>query len=144
VIENLTNSTAIPVLERLLQFSAQRHRIISNNIANLPTPGFRPADVSVQDFQRQLGKAIDARRAGDSEAPADLVLRSSREVEVIEDRLILHPQPLGENILFHDRNDRDVERSMQALVEIFMTYRAAAQLLKNRMDDLHTAIRERL
>lgn len=127
-----------------MQFSAQRHRIITNNIANLSTPGFRPQDVSVEAFQEQLAKAVDERRAGDTSFAGDLPLRSSREVKVQPDGLMLQPQPIGENIMFHDGNDRDVERTMQDLVENFMTFRAAAQLLKTRFDAISTAIRERL
>ena len=58
--------------------------------------------------------------------------------------MILHPQPVGDNILFHDGNDRSVERIMQDLVENFMTYRMAAQFLRSRLDQISTAIRERV
>ena len=46
MIDGLNNADALPVLERVLQFAGQRHRLIVNNIANLNTPGFRPMDVS--------------------------------------------------------------------------------------------------
>ena len=58
--------------------------------------------------------------------------------------LVLHPEAMGANVLFHDRNDRDVERIMQELVENFMTFRFAADLLKSRFDLINTAIRERI
>ena len=144
MINGLTNSEAIPVLERLMQFAGQRHRILSNNIANLSTPGFRPADVSVKDFQGQLAQAIDARNRPHHESAGDLPLRSTRQVEVLQTGLKLNPAPIGENILFHDQNDRDVERTMQGLVENFMAFRTAAQLLRSRFDLLNTAIRERM
>jgi flagellar basal body rod protein FlgB len=181
----LTNSDGIPALERLVQFTGQRHRLILNNIANLSTPGFRPSDVSPQAFQAQLAEAIDASRSaapapaqdlfeldpgegGDDTAPfvamppgsalgidapapgavtgaeSALPLRSTREVEAMHDRLVLHPEPTGDNILFHDGNDRSVERVMQSLVENFMAFRTAAQLLRNRLDIINTAIRERI
>jgi flagellar basal-body rod protein FlgB len=143
MIDALTNSSAIPVLERAMQFAGQRHRLITNNIANLSTPGFRPQDVSVAEFQSQLASAIDARRAaGDS--TKELPLRSTEQVEVTPDELVLHPEAAADNILFHDGNDRDVERIMQDLVENFMTFRATAQLLKNRFELLNMAIRERM
>lgn len=144
MIDGVTNSGSVPVLERLLQFTGQRHRIISNNIANLSTPGFRPADVSVTQFQQQLGKAIDARRSDFGAAGGPLDLRSTREIEFHPATMHLKPQPVGDNLLFHDGNDRDVERTMQDLVENFMTYRAATQLLKSRFESLAVAIRERM
>lgn len=170
MIDGLTNSDGIPALQRLMQFTGQRHRIILNNIANLSTPGFRPTDVSPHAFQAQLAEAIDARRVGsplpaalgidDQEgelfgidrsmtgaglgADSALPMRSTREVDALPDRLVLHPEPVGDNILFHDGNDRNVERVVQSLVENFMAYRAAAQLMRNRLEIINTAIRERV
>lgn len=176
MLSALTNSDGIPALERLMQFTGQRHRVILDNIANLSTPGFRPRDVSPEAFQAQLGEAIDAQRTAgaagwslpDIEPPEPpdsdvgflasiaggrgtptrakdaLALRSTSEVEVLADRMILHPEPVGDNILFHDGNDRSVERVMQSLVENFMAYRASAQLLRNRLATISMAIRERI
>jgi flagellar basal body rod protein FlgB len=165
MLDGLTNSDGIAALERLMQFTGQRHRLIVNNVANLSTPGFRPADVSPAAFQRQLGEAIDAKRAGRANAAGAIVgdglfddapgaggaaarqpldLRSTKEIDVTADRMILHPQPVADNILFHDGNDRSVERIMQDLVENFMTYRMAAQFLRSRLDQISTAIRERV
>jgi flagellar basal-body rod protein FlgB len=139
MIENLTIGGSLPVLERVLQFAGARHRLIVGNIANLDTPGYRPVDVSVRGFQEQLGAAIDRARAGGGRArPED-----SAEVEFQRGGLTLHPQPLGENILFHDRNDRDLDRTMQDLVENFMTFRAAAELVRGYFNTLNSAIAER-
>jgi flagellar basal-body rod protein FlgB len=140
MIDVLTTGGSLPVLERLLQFSGQRHRLIVDNIANLDTPGFRPADVSVRGFQEQLGAAIDRSRQGGG---GPLQLQDSPEVEVQPDGLILHPQPAGENILFHDGNDRDLDRTMQDLVENFMTFRAAAELVRGYFGTINSAIAER-
>ena len=139
MIQNLTSGDALPVLERLVQFAGQRHRLIVNNIANLDTPGFRPADVSVRGFQEQLGEAIDeGRQTGRAAQPPD-----SSEVEFRSGGLQLHPEPAGENILFHDDNDRDLDRTMQDLVENFMTFRAASELMRSRFDLINSAIAER-
>lgn len=178
MLDSLTNSDGIPALERLMQFTGQRHRVILDNIANLSTPGFRPRDVSPQAFQAQLAQAIDAQRSGrvagavsmpaqqpralglgrttvSSDAPVSWLASSpgsgsglnvpgSRQIEVHPDRMILHPEPIGENILFHDGNDRNVERVMQSLVENFMAFRASAQLLRSRLSIISTAIRGHL
>ena len=144
MIDGLTTSNAIPVLERLMQFTGQRHKLITNNIANLSTPGFRASDVSVMQFQAQLAKAIDARRGTSNGGDAELKLQSTTEVKIEPDGLTLNPSTLNQNVLFHDGNDRDVERTMQSLVENFMTFRAAAQLLRSRYEALSTAVRERI
>ena len=143
MIGGVTNTEGIATLERLVQFAGQRHRLIVNNIANFDTPGYRPTDVSVKDFQKQLGDAIDARRrTGQTAGP--LGLKDSPQVEFSTHSLVLHPSPIGDNILFHDGNDRDLERTMQDLVENFLTFRLATELIRSRFDLLHTAIAERV
>ena len=143
MIGGVTSTEGIATLERLVQFAGQRHRLIVNNIANIDTPGYRATDVSVEDFQKQLGDAIDERRqAGRPAGP--LELKDSSQVDFSTHSLVLHPSPIGENILFHDGNDRDLERTMQDLVENFLTFRLASELVRNRFDLLHSAISERV
>lgn len=148
MIDGLTNSDAMPALERLMQFAGQRQRLITNNIANLSTPNFLPSDVSVEGFQQQLREAVDARRSGRPGSGAfgggELTLEDSSEVQFLPDTVELHPQPMNDNILFHDGNDRNIERIMQDMVENLMVFRTAAQFHKSRIDLLQTAIRERI
>ncbi|MDG2200235.1 MAG: flagellar basal body rod protein FlgB [Phycisphaerales bacterium] len=141
MIEGVTNGLDLPVLERVIQFAARRQDIIVNNIANISTPDFRPVDVSTSDFQAQLGDAIDQRRGSGG---GDLPMQSTREVQVTEGGLQLNPGPSGDNLLFHDGNDRDLERIMQDLVQNFLVFRTTSELLQNRFDILNTAIRGRI
>ena len=100
--DGLTSGDGLGALERLLQFAGQRHKLIVNNIANLDTPGFRPADVSVRGFQQQLGKAIDeARRNGGALRP-----QNSAEVEFQPDGL-LERKDAG-NIIRRGERDRAI------------------------------------
>ena len=143
MIDGVTNTEGLSVLERLVQFSGQRHRLIVNNIANFDTPGYRLVDVSVQDFQAQLREAIDehgasARRGG------SLNIKGSAQIEFSAGSMTLHPTPIGDNILFHDGNDRDLDRTMQDLVENFLTFRVATELMRSRYDILRSAIAERV
>jgi len=144
MIDGVVNSDAIPVLERMIQFAGSRQRIIANNIANIDTPGFRPRDVSLKDFQAQLGEAIDESRETNGNSGGPLPLRDSQEVDFREHSLRLHPEPAGDNILFHDGNDRNLERMMQDMVENFFAFRTAAQFLRSRFDLIGRAIAERV
>lgn len=143
--DELSSSGEIPALSALLQFSAQRQRLIANNIANINTPDYRPVDVSVADFQQSLKDAIDRRRNQTGGASGDLRFNDTQEVR--QDglgRLVLTPQTPGSNILFHDRNNRDLERLQQAQVENATVYRIAADMLRGRFDLLRSAIAERV
>ena len=144
MIDGLTNSESLPVLEKLMQFAARRQDLIANNLANLSTPNFQPTDVSVSDFQEQLRHAVDSRRSGAIGPATEPQWENSGEVEFANDSVKLNPTPLGENILFHDNNDRSVESLMQDMVENLMAFRTATQLHKSRIDLLNTAIRERM
>jgi flagellar basal-body rod protein FlgB len=143
-IDGLTNSGALPSLERTMQFAARRQELIAHNIANLSTPNFQPLDVSVSSFQTTLADAVDRRRERFGSSRGELELESTREVHITGQGLQLTPQTPSGNILFHDRNNRDLERQMQSMVENLTVFRTAADLFKSRMDLLNTAIRERL
>jgi flagellar basal body rod protein FlgB len=104
MIQGMLNSGAIPALQRLVQFTGARHKVLTNNIANLSTPYFKPADLDTKAFQ---------------------------------------PSATNDNILFHDQNNRDLERTMQRLAENTLTHNAAIELLRSEFDMMRTAIRER-
>jgi flagellar basal-body rod protein FlgB len=144
MIDQLTNADAIPALEAMVQFSGRRQKLISHNIANLSTPSFQPLDVSVAGFQRQLAEAVDRRRETYGGQRGELEIADSREVRQTGIGLELEPRPHGRNILFHDQNNRDLERTMQDLAENVAVFRVASDLLKSRMDLLRSAISERL
>ncbi len=132
MISEVVNAEGVDVLEQLMRFAGRRHRLITNNIANFSTPGVRPADLSVGEFQQRLGRAIDERRSGGG------AVRGPLRIEAVE------PRPAGSNILVHDGSDRDLERTMQSLAENFMTFRLAAELMRSRFDLINSAIRERV
>ncbi len=144
MIDGVINSDAIPVLERLIQFAGQRHKLIVNNIANLSTPDFRPQDLDVKAFQATLAEAVDARRAEHGAGGGVLDVKRTRQLEFSRHGLKINPRAAGENILFHDRNDRNLERIMQDLVENASTFRMAADFMRSRFDLINTAIRERI
>jgi flagellar basal-body rod protein FlgB len=144
MIDGLDNAGSLPVMQRVVQFAARRHGLIADNMANLTTPGFRPVDVSVTDFQQALGEAIDVRRDRGQERFGPLKVASTRSVSVRDGQLELVPEPIGDNLLFQDGNDRSLERLMQDLVENFLTYRTAVELMNNQFDMLDVAIRGRI
>jgi len=144
MIAGLLDSGAMPTLERTVQFAGARHKKLVANIANFSTPYFKPTDLSVEDFQATLRGAIDKRRKSPNPMRGALDLRDTGQLEFKPDRLAVKADPMNANILFHDRNNRDVERVMQRLAENAMTHNAAVDLLKNQFDMLKLAIRERM
>src|SRR5687768_11775068 len=61
MLSSLFQSSTIPVLEQVVNFTEARHGILAGNIANLDTPGYRTRDLSPTLFQERLQEAIDTR-----------------------------------------------------------------------------------
>jgi len=143
-IDEVTSAGAAPTLEMMMRFAGARQRILAHNIANFDTPDFRPADVSPAAFQAALSKAVDKRRELTGGEHGALDLKPTSEVSFSPDgSLSLTPATPSSNILFHDRNNRDLERTMQDLVENLSVYRTASELLRGRTEIMRLAITER-
>lgn len=148
MINELVNSGALPSLELTLRFAGERQRLIAHNIANLSTPDFRQADVAPAEFAQALRDAVDRRRAATGGETGRLGLRSTRQIRFDADGGIeLRPRTTSGstgNILFHDRNNRDLERLMQDNAENVAVHRLSADLLRSRYEILRAAIAERV
>ncbi len=144
-IGKLSNTGAIPSLELMVRFAGARQRVIAHNVANLDTPDFRQTDVSPVGFQQALGRAIDERRARTGGQEGALRFKETAQVRREADgRLTLTPTSSGRGILFHDRNNRDLERLMQDNAENASVFRVAVDLLRGRYEILRAAISERV
>ncbi|MBM4108067.1 MAG: hypothetical protein FJ255_04555 [Phycisphaerae bacterium] len=142
MVGGLANSGTVQVLEASLRFAAQRQRLIAHNIANATTPGFEVKEVSVRGFREALGRALDEHRR---EGGDRLGLTGSGEVVQHPDgRLEFKPETPRGGIVFHDRNNRDLERLMQDLAENAAAFRVSAELLRTRNDVMRTAISQRV
>ena len=73
-----------------------------------------------------------------------LEVEDTRDVSFRKGGMDIKPRATHDNILFHDQNNRDVERTMQDLVENTLAHRTSVELLKSEFDLLRTAIRERV
>ena len=143
-IKGMLDGGALPVLERFTQFTAKRHKVLAHNIANLSTPFFKPGDLSVDNFQAALGDAVDKRRHQMNPTGGSLRIRNTRQVSFHEDGMRANATPANENIMFHDQNNRNLERTMQNLAENTLSHNMGIELLRNQFELLKTAIRERM
>lgn len=148
-IDGLVNADSLQVLEASAQFAARRQGVLVHNIANLSTPNFQQKTLSIADFQQRLAEAVEKRRSKFGGQRGDLELKDSREISFSRDasgqlRLRVTPRTSSGNILFHDRNDRDLERSMADLSETVASFRVATDLFKTRIQLLQSAISERV
>ena len=141
---DLTNSGAIPTLAAAMRFAGQRQKLIAHNIANISTPNFIEKDVSVSDFQSSLARAVEERRTATGGGSGTLPLENTDEVQVDSTgAMTLNPETPTGGILFHDKNNRDLERLMQQSVENAAFYRMNIDLLRTRFEMLKVAVTQR-
>lgn len=145
-LDEISTAGALPALAMAMQFAGQRQRLIAHNIANFETPNFRPVDVAPRHFQKVLQGAVAARRERTGGGHGALEWEETRELrrERGSGDMMLKPRTPSGNILFHDRNNRDLERTMQAMVENAGAYRVASELLRARGGVLVAAMTERV
>ncbi len=144
MIQGLLDSGAMPALERLVQFTGARHKVLVDDVANLSTPFFKPRDLDPASFQATLRDAVESRRRRPNPTRGELDVRDTDQLSFKDGRVEVRATRMDENILFHDQNNRDLERIMQNLVENTMTHNAGVDMLRNQFEMLRTAIRERV
>lgn len=139
-IPNVVNRDALPVLEKVAAYTEARHRMLTENIANIDTPGYRTKHLDTATFQEALGKAL-TRRAEDPSGA--FKLPATREFhEDASGGLVVTPvEEPAENILFHDGTNARLERQMAMLAENALMHQAATELLRTQFDTLRRAIR---
>lgn len=143
MIKQMFEGGSMPVLERLIQFTSARHKVLVDSIANLSTANYQPRDLDPKGFQAAMAKAIDARRTS-ADVMGPLHLADTDQVAFKSNGIETTPEASNTGIMFHDMNNRDLERIMASLAENQLAHRAGIELLRNEMQNLQTAIRGRM
>ena len=125
----LTNSN-VPYLTKMLDVLAERHRVISNNIANVNTPGYRAKDINFKDVLASIQSSNDWSRTRE-EFENDL---EDINVEWIDSNEGLDNQGI---------NDVSVDREMVKLSTNTLLYKTYAHMLIMRLKQINMAVRER-
>ena len=134
---NIFNSTTIPVLEQVVNFAQARHTVLAGNIANMDTPGYKTRDLSVEDFQARLKKAIEiSHHPKRTPAPGEPVPR--REAARAQG------SKTPTSILRHDENDVGVEQQVTEMVKNQIRHNMALAIMTNQFRLLQTAISGRV
>ena len=130
-IQRLLNQGNAPLLERTLEFTAQRHRLIAENVVNVDTPGYVQRDMSLEKFQSMLRRRVEDRRNGPPGATGFGDINGELENPV-------------RGILFHDGNNRSMEQLMSDQAKNALMHNMVVELLKKQFSSLEAALRERI
>jgi len=122
--ENIFGGSNTAVMDRTIQFTEARHKVLTNNIANIDTPGYKMRDLEIKQFQNDLQKAIDQRSISSESSEAELT--SSTD--------------FNQYLLFHDQNNRSPEKQITTITENAVLHNIMVELLRNRYTLLDKAI----
>lgn len=122
----------INMLGRSLDLGSMRHKLISSNIANQETPGYKAVDV---DFMAALNKA-----EGEALPMSKSDERHLKGVSSVSQGAVSVQQTgVDEG---YDRNSVNIEKEMAKMAENTMMYNAAADILARKFKGLEYAVRE--
>ena len=108
--ESLFGNT-LTALEKMLDFQAERHTVLSTNVANIDTPGYKGKDLR---FSEELKRAIDAgdtiplRKTDERHLPLGI-----ENLKGTENRLV----PSSDTVRRLDGNTVDLDKEMAKLAE---------------------------
>lgn len=114
---------ALPALEALLNFAAERQRVIAANVANVDTLGYRTRDLSEGDFRRALDRAFSG-----GGRPDGFQVGEAAEAGALK--------PGGNNV--------DLELEMAKMVRNNALHSTAASLLAHQFSMLREAVAGRI
>jgi len=139
-LDSLANRGATPALEKMLSYSEARLAMISENVANVHTPGYRAKQLDAAGFQRALRDALNE-KGTDAHKRLDVSF-GDQVVTDATGRLSVRPTEVPvESSLLHDGTNQSIERQMAMLAETGMTYELATMLLNGSFGSLRKAIR---
>jgi len=141
-LTSLTSRNSIPLLDQMASFTQARHRVLTENVANIDTPGYRTRQLDPAAFQAALRRAANARQ----KMTSPLRMHDTEQVRVDKrGRLQVTPElEPADNLLFYDGTNGRIERQMAMLAENAMTHQLTTELLRGKYEGLLTAIRGRI
>jgi flagellar basal-body rod protein FlgB len=134
---SLFDSTTIPVLQEVIGFAEARHTLLTGNIANADTPGYKAKDLSVEDFQTRLQKAIkENRQPAVFSSPGDAGRQSSAALAGVAKK--------SHALLRHDQCDVGLEQQVTEMVKNQLQHNTALAIMVKQFHQLETAISGRV
>jgi flagellar basal-body rod protein FlgB len=122
-------SNTFRVLEKSLDYSSTKQKVISQNIANVDTPNYKAKDVVKNSFQEVLDASIEAYRTDSRHLTFK---KSSNE------SIIVTEQNGSYN---NDGNSVDVDKEMADLATNQIYYNAVTDRLSGKFSSLQNVIR---
>lgn len=149
MLSSMFQSSTIPVLEQVVNFTESRHGVLAGNVANLDTPGYKTRDLSPQLFQEKLKEAIETRDqpVSPTYSSNSLGLSSAYNAERRESKQVAAFRKVQEStrsILRHDGDDVSMENQINEIVKNQQQHNLAINIMSAQFRLLRAAITERV
>lgn len=119
-------------LEKAIGIAKQRNALITSNISNLDTPGYKPKDIN---FKNELERALETNHKN------DLARTDPRHIRMqMNDNEMV--EPYDEQGEWNGYNWANIDSEMTKLTENNLVYRTAVEALLRKMNLLKEVIRE--
>ena len=119
---NIGIDKSATLLEKMLDVSSVKHKVIANNIANVNTPGYKKMGVSFSD---QLEKALNE--------------SSMNKFDTLQPKIVISKEDTSETAR-NDGNNVDMDKEVSSLVKNTLTYSIYTQLLAKKYEGIKSAI----
>ena len=129
MVDLLISDKTINLLEKSLNVSARRHRVITNNLANQDTMGYQPEEL---DFKKTLAQELEKDSGPVTRTHAKHLRHRSNPSRLARNRAT-RPSDAGAF---------DIEKEMTNLMENNIKYRTSVEMLIRKMGILKSAIVE--
>ena len=136
LIDNLLfGDQTAQILKKTLDALSQRQVLVSSNISNIDTPGYKAKDIN---FASQLSEIMDSgNNLSLTTTNSRHIGHSGRDVDSVEFEVFEESDPARA-----DGNNVNLDKEMIKLAENQIQYNAAVQLLTKRTSTILAAINE--
>lgn len=144
---SMFDSTAIPVLQQVVDFTEARHGVLAGNIANLDTPGYKTRDLSPELFQESLKEALASRAT--ERASSRSRYESNPNGSTLTNETIRHDafgkvKDSFRSVLRHDEADVSIESQVTEIAKNQSQHNLALSIMISQFRLLEAAITERV
>lgn len=129
-------NSKIKVIEKSLDASWLRNEVISQNISNIDTPGYRRKSVS---FEKQLKDALEISRKSSQSSPDMKNAVTRKNLDKVEAKVIQDNTNLDYRL---DGNNVDIDVEMAAMAKNTIKYNVLTQSLNSSFRRIKSVINE--
>ena len=129
----LFDGVGVPTYQKFLDLASIRHKLISGNVANVSTPGYKARDI---DFDSEFERATKSgsRLAGTITNKAHIAT-GNHEARA--------PKPIVSRIKDGDMNSVDIDKEISNLAQNELRYTVGATMLQRKFEGLRKVIQSK-